>query len=62
VIHLQFQCATVRDLWRALGILDVIDEALVIDRSAVLEFLLRDQDKVLPGVDIGRKETIGVAS
>jgi hypothetical protein len=43
--------------------LDVIDEALIIDRSgsAVLEFLLWDQDKVLPGVDIGRKETIGVA-
>jgi hypothetical protein len=63
VRHLLFQCATTRDLWRELGILDVIDEALNIDLSgsAILEFLLRAQAKALPGFDIGEKETIGVA-
>jgi hypothetical protein len=53
-----------RDLWNSLGIADVVDQVVTIDRagSAVLEFILRDQNRQLPGFDsIGLKETIGVA-
>jgi ribonuclease HI len=62
--HLFFQCETARDLWDSLGIAEVIEQAVIIDRagSAVLEFILRDQKRQLPGfTSIGLKETIGVA-
>jgi hypothetical protein len=36
-----------QDLWNSLGIADVIEQAVTIDRagSAVLEFILRDQKR-----------------
>ena len=41
-LHLLFQCPTTHDMWRSLGLNDIIDEAMGVDRagSAVLEFLL----------------------
>jgi ribonuclease HI len=50
-------------LWRALGISEIIEEALVVDRagSAVLESLLSGQDKKFPNFDMGLGEMIAVA-
>jgi ribonuclease HI len=61
--HLLFLCPVATDLWRALGISEIINEALVVDRagSAVLESLLSGQDKKFPNFDMGLGETIAVA-
>jgi ribonuclease HI len=62
--HLLFQCETAKHMWDSLGLATVIEEAAT-DRSGsvVLEELLRDTDKMLPGFDgIGQKETIAVAA
>jgi hypothetical protein len=64
VNHLLFHCATSKEIWSSLGIAKIIEEAFITDRSgsAVLEHLLRDEEKKLPGFEnIGQKETIGVA-
>jgi ribonuclease HI len=64
-MHLIFQCDTAKQLWAALGLSTVIEEACIVDRSgsAVLEFLMREPDRLLPSFDsIGTKETIAVAS
>jgi hypothetical protein len=65
VMHLIFQCDTAKQLWAALGLSTVIEDACIVDRSgsAVLEFLMREPDRLLPSFDsIGTKETIAVAS
>jgi hypothetical protein len=61
--HLLFLCPVATDVWRALGISKIINEALVVDRagSAVLESLLSGQDKKFPNFDMGLGETIVVA-
>jgi hypothetical protein len=63
VKHLLFQCDTTRDLWSTLGLSATIDEASQTDHSGsvILEILLREQDKVMPGyASLGLKEVIGV--
>jgi hypothetical protein len=53
-----------RNLWRTLGIENVISEAVLIDESCsvVLEHIFRDIDRKMQGMEsIGLKETIGVA-
>jgi hypothetical protein len=63
VKHLLFQCDTARDLWRTLGLLDVIDEAMQLDRSGsvILEILFRGQDLMMPGfASLGLKEVVAV--
>jgi hypothetical protein len=63
VKHLLFQCDMARDLWRTLGQLAVIDDAMQLDRSGlvVLELLFRDQDRVMPGfASLGLKEVVAV--
>jgi hypothetical protein len=39
ILHLLFQCSAPREIWMALGIHEMIDEAMMVDRSgsAVLE-------------------------
>jgi ribonuclease HI len=63
VMHLLFQCNAAREVWAALGIQNIIDDAISVDLSgsAVLEFLLRDQTSSMLGFNsINLKETIGV--
>jgi hypothetical protein len=63
VMHLLFQCNAAREVWAALGIQNIIDDVISVDLfgSAVLEFLLRDRMRSLPGFNsINLKETIGV--
>jgi ribonuclease HI len=63
VKHLLFQCETARDLWRTLGLLNLVDEVLQIDRSGsvILELLFRGQDLMMPGFSsLGLKEVVAV--
>jgi hypothetical protein len=63
ILHLLFNCDMARQMWDSLGLTSVIEEACTVDRagSAVLEFLMREEDKPLPGFDtIETKETIAV--
>ena len=48
--HLLFECFTARELWRGLGILEILDEAATVDRSGsvILEHLLLAEDKPVP--------------
>ena len=48
--HLLFECLTARELWRGLGILEILDEAATVDRSGsvILEHLLLAEDKPVP--------------
>ena len=43
ILHLMFTCARAKQVWAALGLLEIIEEASRIDRSGsfVLEELLR---------------------
>lgn len=64
VVHLLFLCPAARELWEAIGILDIISDATQTDRSCsvVLEVLLRGLDNMLQGFEnVGLKETIMVA-
>ena len=64
IMHLLFKCQTAAEMWEALGISQIIDEACTVDRSgsAVLELILVRQDNELPSIDaVGLKETIMVA-
>jgi hypothetical protein len=63
ILHLLFNCEMARQMWDSLGLTSVIEEACMVDRagSAFLEFLMREEDKPLPGFDtIETKETIAV--
>jgi hypothetical protein len=65
IMHLLFKCHTYKDLWQSLGLENTIDEATSVDRarSAVLEYLLRQNGNTLPGFDsIKLKETICVSA
>jgi hypothetical protein len=65
ILHLIFQCDTVRELWAKLGLENIISNAIVVARagSTVLEHLLRMQDNSIPGFDlITLKETISVTA
>jgi ribonuclease HI len=64
ILHLLFHCGSAQQIWRDLGLENVIVDASLIDRSgsAVLEHLMREKDIMLPGFDnMGQKETIAVA-
>jgi ribonuclease HI len=61
VSHLLFTCSVARELWTALKIIDIIDDAAQNDRSGsgVLEILLRRESNDLHGfTDFGLKEVI----
>jgi ribonuclease HI len=63
VKHLLFQCEMARDLWRTLGLLNVVDEVLQLDNSGsvILELLFRGQDLMMPGfAALGLKEVVAV--
>jgi hypothetical protein len=61
--HLLFLCPVATDIWRALGVSDVIQSALVTDRagSAVLGALLSSTGQNFQNFDMGLRETIAVA-
>src|SRR4051812_44022007 len=64
VRHLLFQCSTALEMWNALGISAIIDDALHTNRSGstILKGLIRRDDNTFPGMsNIGLKETIIVA-
>jgi hypothetical protein len=48
------------DLWRALGISDVIKNALVVD-TAILKFLMSRKEQKFPNSDMGLAEMTTVA-
>jgi hypothetical protein len=53
----------VKELWSALGIADIVEEAMLEDRSGsgILEVLLRSSNNVIIGLDnVGIKETIAI--
>jgi hypothetical protein len=61
VSHLLFTCPAARDLWTALDIIDIIDDAVQTDcsGSGVLEILLRRENNAFPGfTDSGLKEVL----
>jgi hypothetical protein len=65
VIHMLFTCSSAQDHWRGLGLLDTINEAIIVDRagSGVLEYLLQLPDSSLQMFDcVGLKELISVTS
>jgi ribonuclease HI len=61
--HLLFLCPVASDIWRALGVSNLIQSALVTDRSgsAVLEALLSSNGQNFQNFDMGMRETIAVA-
>jgi ribonuclease HI len=62
--HLLFSCERANAVWYALGLSEVIDSALSVDRSGsrVLEYLLCEPDKKSPVLGmLGLKESIAVA-
>jgi ribonuclease HI len=64
IMHLLFTCPMAKELWNAIGIYSVIEEALGQDRSgsATLEILLRQDSVNLAGFsDIGQKEVIVIS-
>jgi ribonuclease HI len=63
--HVFFECPRVVEVWESLGLSPIINEACLSDRSgsAVLEFLLRQSDKMSSNLsDLGLKELIVTAS
>jgi hypothetical protein len=63
LMHLLFLCPAARELWEAIGISEIINDATQADwaGSVVLEMLLRRQDNTLQGFEnVGLKETIVV--
>jgi hypothetical protein len=63
--HLLFQCEAAQNLWQSLGLSDIVNEAVQVDRSgsAVLEELLRRQGNSFKEFsNIGLKEVISVSS
>ena len=63
--HLMFTCYRAKQVWRALGILDIIEEVTRIDRSGsiILEEILRRPNNKSPILGhVGLKELIVVGS
>jgi hypothetical protein len=63
--HLMFTCDRAKDVWKALGLDHVINQALSLDRSGsvVLEEILRDKRKKSPVLgQLGLQETVAVAA
>uniref|UniRef100_A0A8R7QFL0 Reverse transcriptase zinc-binding domain-containing protein n=1 Tax=Triticum urartu TaxID=4572 RepID=A0A8R7QFL0_TRIUA len=63
--HLMFTCYRAKQVWRALGILDIVEEVTRIDRSGsiVLEEILRRSNNKSPVLGhVGLKELIVVGS
>jgi ribonuclease HI len=63
VLHLLFTCPVAMDLWAVLGLSQVIQEGIQTDLSgsAVLEFLLTNQETPYHNLDVGLKEVIGIS-
>jgi hypothetical protein len=65
ILHLIFQCPTARELWMTLGIHEMIDQAMIVDRtrSAVLEEIFCRNSTLMMGFnDIGLKEVVAITS
>ena len=65
IAHLLFKCCRAREVWLALGVLHVIDNALIVDRSGSvgLEEILRSQIHTPDNLKhIGMKELIAVGA
>lgn len=63
--HLLFTCMRARKAWKALGLYNIIDQALAVDRSGsvVLEEILRWPTRKSPVLgQLGLQETVAVAS
>jgi hypothetical protein len=52
ISHLLFTCPAAQGLWSALGLTDIVQQAVQVDRagSAVLEFLVRDHNQAMPAI------------
>lgn len=63
--HLMFTCQRAKEVWKSLGLLDAIKEALIVDRSGsvVLEEFLRKEIKLSPNLcNLGFNESISVGA
>jgi hypothetical protein len=63
ILHLLFKCSNAKEIWASLGLHEMIERAMHVDRSgsAVWEYLLRSQCNSLPRIDyIELKETVFV--
>jgi hypothetical protein len=63
IMHLVFQCSAAWEMWISLGIHEIIDDFMPVDRSgsAVLEAILRSNMRVMSGFDnLGLKEVVAV--
>jgi hypothetical protein len=63
IAHLLFVCPRAKEIWEALGLTSVVDDALLSDRSgsAIIEHLLCKEDMSFQNFDIGLKEVMMVA-
>ena len=62
--HLLFTCTRARKVWSALGLLDIIDDALIADMSGsvVLEHIICNPNRKLPVLGmLGLQESVAVA-
>jgi hypothetical protein len=52
ISHLLFTCPAAQGLWSALGLTDIIQQAVQVDRagSAILEYLVRDHNQAMPAI------------
>jgi ribonuclease HI len=52
ISHLLFTCPAAQGLWYALGLTDIIEQAVHLDRagSAVLEYLVPDHNQAMPAI------------
>jgi hypothetical protein len=65
ILHLAFQCPAAREIWTTLGIHEIIEEAMIVDRSgsaALEEFLCRNSSLLSGFNDIGLKEVVAITS
>jgi hypothetical protein len=65
IYHLLFLCPATKEIWQSLGLDQVIEEALHVDRegSTILEHLLQLRDNSMVGFDgAGLKEVISITS
>jgi ribonuclease HI len=63
ILHLLFECDTAKQIWSSLGLIEIIEEAMLVDRagSAVLEHLLSAEKPMSGFESIGLLEVIGTA-
>jgi hypothetical protein len=65
IMHLMFHCSAARDMWTSLGLHEIIDDFMSVDRSgsAVLEAILRSDLKIMREFDnLGLKEVVAVTA